>query len=117
VNSTTGGPFTWSDGKLLAQTYGGQAAAYGDIASYNETGSLVWPYMIAWGQNTVGIEPASQLTCIRAKNAVDGSRVPGPNITTADAAEANAANPLNNHDSSHTLALMFILASSYFVFA
>ncbi|RYP07523.1 hypothetical protein DL764_002452 [Monosporascus ibericus] len=76
-DSTRTGPDSWSDGKHLALRYGGAAGAGGDNGFYDETGSLAWPFMVVWGPKYRNAVPTSQLTCIRAANATDGSQAPG----------------------------------------
>lgn len=76
-NGTSNTPSSWSDGQLLAQTYGGEAASPGNTTNYDQTGTLAWPFMVVWAPTALGAEPKTQLTCIRASNATTGSRVPG----------------------------------------
>jgi len=68
--------------------YGSAPHERGDLAAYNQTGSAAWPVLIMFGpsrrahSNGTGLieisDTAAKLSCLRAKEAVAGSLVPGP---------------------------------------
>jgi hypothetical protein len=94
INNSTDAtiPTTWSNGQLLAKTYGGGAVSPGNITAYNRTGSLAWPVMVAWGGTAYGSTPVSQLSCVRAANATAGSVVPGANDTNTSGSSSSTRN-------------------------
>ncbi|RYP60998.1 hypothetical protein DL771_010283 [Monosporascus sp. 5C6A] len=91
-NSTRTGSYSWSAGEYLAITYGGAAGARGDTTLYDQTGSLAWPFMVVWGRESRNSVPTSQLTCVRAANATDGSQAPGTDGTGGDGGSGGSLN-------------------------
>ncbi|KAK0648433.1 hypothetical protein B0T16DRAFT_455912 [Cercophora newfieldiana] len=78
----------WPNKKHGFRHYGWPPHDRGNRTAYNQTGSLVWPFVVMWGpsenatRNETGhLEPipdtAAKLTCLRAKEATAGSVVPG----------------------------------------
>jgi len=76
----------WKDNRLEVQAYGGPLwTGRGNVAAYNETGSLAWPLMVLWGYNADHVrdgedglfELNAKFMCVRARDAVEGSVVPG----------------------------------------
>ncbi|RYP30528.1 hypothetical protein DL767_006205 [Monosporascus sp. MG133] len=93
INNSTGtGPGSWSAGEYLVLTYGGAAGARGDTTLYDQTGSLAWPFMVVWGRRSLHAVPTSQLTCVRAANATDGSQAPGADGTGGDGGSGGSLN-------------------------
>lgn len=106
----TAGPGMWQDRVLIAQSYAGQAGNLGEIAIYNETGSRSWPYMITW-VNRDQLTFESQLTCIRATDAVGSSLVPGPNATRAEADDETSGAPSSSRRMTGTAIMVSLVAT------
>ncbi|TPX15282.1 uncharacterized protein E0L32_004559 [Thyridium curvatum] len=71
----------WPDGKLDVVRYGGPTHAKGDIAAYNQNGSLGWPLLFVLGVKSkpwfdVVDRKAIKLSCVRARDATEGSVAP-----------------------------------------
>lgn len=94
----------WPDGKFEVRRYGGPPHERGNQAAYNQTGSLAWPVLVMWGpssnipKNISGpvdeldfTGAVAKMSCPRAKNATEGSTVPG-SVIKSDEPGANAGN-------------------------
>ncbi|KAI1340848.1 hypothetical protein F5Y15DRAFT_414572 [Xylariaceae sp. FL0016] len=101
-NDTVAGPVENSTStpllpdELLVRTYGGDFGSRDNVTRYDQTGSIGWPYMVVWGSLGDAYDvprPTSQLTCVRARNATDGSQAPGTstNITATDGDDSAGA--------------------------
>ena len=86
----------WRDGKFDLIQYGGDPQARENLTTYHQIGSLSWPVLIMFGPSgtvrnltAAGESPvvipeiAAKLSCLRAKEAVAGSIVPGYGGTNA----------------------------------
>ncbi|KAF7538684.1 hypothetical protein G7054_g2692 [Neopestalotiopsis clavispora] len=112
TTNDTAGVTDWKGQQYVAEQYAGSPGARGDIAVYNETGSRPWPFLVAWVKHD-GSSPESQLTCIRATEAVGNSQVPGPNVTRSEADDDTSDAPgLSSLVTSNAVLVGFIASLS-----
>lgn len=73
---------TWTNGQHEVHSYGAwNASDPGDIAAYNNIGSVAWPVIIVFAkqENVTGeglVNNTAKMSCIRAKEATAGSNIP-----------------------------------------